>query len=73
MQEKVLSLVQAHFGRKDERKRIYRVMTFLSRNESISPHILESIYQILCKSKGETVSNAAAIRMECINVVCDKV
>ncbi len=73
LQEKVLQLITDRFQNLEERKRLYRIMTFLAKNEQITSNNLNVIYKQLINSKGETNSNAAAVRLECILVVTSKV
>lgn len=73
LQTKVLDAMTESFQNPTERKRIYRVMTSLAKNNDVTSENLSRIFKMLCESKGETKSNAAAIRLECINVVTEKV
>jgi hypothetical protein len=73
LQKNVIETMEANFSNMDERKRIYRVLSSLASNENLSEENLTLILNILSSSEAETKSNAAAIRLECINVVAGKV
>lgn len=68
-----MNLITARFKNADEKKRLYRIMTFLAKNDNITSDNLNMVYKQLCEGKGETKSNAAAVRLECIIVATSKV
>jgi len=73
LQKKVVDTMKVNFSNTKERKRMYRVLSSLAANDNLTEENLALIHNILSTTQAETKSNAAAIRLETINVVTSKV
>lgn len=73
LQDKVLDSASKKWVTTGDSKRIYRIMTALSKNKCLSQEVLMKLVETLKQTTAETKSNAAALRLECISVMTSRV
>ena len=70
---KLMEVATQYIDEASQQKRAYRILVSLVKNEDVTDELRETILSLIRSKKGKAKSNAEALRLECLNLLIEKV